>query len=65
MNTKIMKKFFHKKKWNAGFVQVHVDPPLVNLIKIKHNDKSDKDFVKIKLHKDPTSEILSLYESKM
>ena len=43
-----------KKMWNAGTVQVHVDPPPIPLIKSKNDDKSDKDFVKIKFCKDPT-----------
>ena len=55
----------HKNKWNAGTVQVHENPPLIPLIKIKIDDKSDTYFVKIKLRRDPTSEKLDLYEFKM
>ena len=33
--------------------------------KSKHNDKSDKDFVKLKLRRDPISEKSDLYESEM
>ena len=60
-----MKNVFHKKKWNSGTVQVHVDPHPVPLIKINNNDKSDKYFVKIKLHRDPASEKSELYEFKI
>ena len=49
-----MKNIFHKKKWNVGTVQVHVDPPLIPLIKSKNNEKLDKDCVKIKLRRYPT-----------
>ena len=55
----------HKKKWNTGTLQVHVEPPVIPLINSKNDDKSYKDFVKIKLRRDPTSEKLDLYEFKM
>ena len=42
-----------------------MDPPLIILIKNKHNDNSDKDFVNIKLRRDMTSEKLELYVFKM
>ena len=45
----------HKKKWNVGTVQVHLDPTPIPLIKIKNNEKQDKYFVEIKLRRDPTS----------
>ena len=45
--------------------QPHVDPPPINLIKEKHYGKSDKDFVKLKLRRDPTLTMLDLYEFKM
>ena len=60
-----MKNVYHKRKWNAGLLQLHVDPPPITLIKGKHNDKSEIDFVKIKFHRDPTSENLDLYEFKI
>ena len=60
-----MKNVYHQKKWNLVVVQVHAEPQLVPLIKIKHDDKSDKDFVKLKLHRDLTSDKLDLYEFKM
>ena len=46
-------------------MQVHVEPPLTPLIKIKHDDKFDKDIFELKLHSDPTSHKLDLYEFKM
>ena len=60
-----MKKFSHNKKWNTWTAQVHVDPPPTTLIKSKNDNKSYKDFVKIKLRRDPTSENLDLYQLKM
>ena len=60
-----MKNVFNKKKWSAGVVQLHVDPPPTPLIKIKHDDKSDKNFVNIKLRMDKTSKKSDLYELKM
>ena len=48
-----------------GVVQLHVEPPLISLIKIKWDDKLDKYFVKIKFHRYPISERLDLYELKM
>ena len=49
------------KNWNWGTVQVHVEPPLIPLIKSKNNDKLDKYCVKIKLCRDLTSEKLDIY----
>ena len=59
------RKFLHKKNWNRGAVQVYVDPPPIPLSKSKNNDKLDKYFVTLKLHRDPTSENSDLYEFKM
>ena len=44
-----MKNVSHKKKYNAGVVKVHVEPPPTPLIKSNHNDKSDMDFVKTEM----------------
>ena len=60
-----MNKVSHKKKWNDWVVQQHVDPPPTTLIKNKHDDKSDKNFVKIKLRRYLTSEKSELYEFKI
>ena len=45
--------------------QVHVEPPLTPLFKIKYDGKSEKDFVKLKLCRDLTSSTLGLYKLKM
>ena len=55
----------HNNNWNAGTVQVHVEPPPIPLIKNNNNEKLDKDFVKIKLHMNLTSQNVYLYEFKM
>ena len=57
--------FFHKKKWNVGVVQQHVDPPPTLLIKSKHDDNSEKDIVKLKLHRETISDNPDLYEFKI
>ena len=51
----------HKKKWYSGTTQVHVEPPLIPLIKINNNNKLNKDSFRIKLRKDLKSENLDLY----
>ena len=60
-----MRNVSHKKTWNTELVQLHVDPPPTPLIKSKHNDNPDNDFVKIGLRRDPTSENSNLYEFKI
>ena len=44
---------------------MHLEPPTTPLIKIKHDDKPYKYFVKIKLCRDPTSYLSDLYDFKM
>ena len=46
-------------------MQPHVEPPPIPLIKNKHDNNLEKDFVKIKLHRDPTSSSLDLYGFKI
>ena len=60
-----MKNISHNKSWDFGMNQVHVEPLLIPLIKGKYNGKSDKDFVKLKLRRYPTSSMSNLYEFKM
>ena len=60
-----MKNSFHRKKWNASVVQQHMYPPPVPLIKNKHDDNLEKYSIKLKLHRDLTSEKLDLYEFKI
>ena len=60
-----MQNVSHRKKWNAGLLQLHMDPPPITLIKGKHDDKSEKDSVGMKLGRDWTSKNSDLSESKM
>ena len=60
-----MKNFSHKKTWNVGETQVHVKPTLIPLIKIKHDDKSGKDFVELKLCRYQMRKNSDLYEFNM
>ena len=45
--------------------QVHVELPIILLIKIKHDNESDKNFVKLKLRRDTTSADSDLYGFEM
>ena len=45
--------------------QAHVEPPPIPPIKEMRDGKSDKDFVKLKLSRYPTSSTLDLYEFRM
>ena len=60
-----MKNVSHKNKWNAGIVQLQVEPPPTPIITSKHDDKLEKDFVKMKLHRDTPSDKSDIYEIKM
>ena len=55
----------NKKGWMTGMTQPHIDPPPITLIKEKHDSKSDKCFVKLKLCRYPISPTSDLYEFKM
>ena len=46
-------------------VEQHVDPPPISLIKSKHDDNLNNDFVKQQLRRDPISEKSDLCEFKM
>ena len=50
-NKSTIKNISHKKKWNAGTIQMHMDPSPIPLIKSNNGEKSDKDCVKIKLRR--------------
>ena len=54
-----------KNNLNVGTVQVQVETHHIQLIKSMKDDKSDKDFVKIKFRGDPSLEKSDLYEFKM
>ena len=43
-------------------MQMHVEPPPIVLIKSEQDDNSDKDFVKLKLHRDSTSFSSDMYK---
>ena len=60
-----MKNVSRNKVWNSGVLQSHVEPPLIIIIKLTHNGKSDKAFVKLKLHRGHTSSTLDLYEFRI
>ena len=60
-----MKIVSHKKKWNTGTIQVQLEPPPIPLPESNNDDKLDKEFVKIKLRRDTTSENSDPYEFKM
>ena len=60
-----MKNVSHKKTWNAGVTQVHLDPPPTPLMKSKQDDKSDNDCIKLKSRRDMLSERLEPYELNM
>ena len=45
--------------------QVHMEPPPTPLIKCKSDGKSEKDFVKLKIRRDPTPGTSDLYEFNM
>ena len=60
-----MKNVSSKKGWMKGMTLTHMEPPPITLVKEKHDGRSDKDFMKLKLRRDPTSSTLDLYEFKM
>ena len=60
-----MKNILHKKNWNTETVQVHVETPLITLIKSKNDDKLGKYCFKIKQCKFLMSQKLKLYGLKM
>ena len=43
--------------------QVHVEPLPTPLIKVKYDGKSDKYFVKLNMHRHPTSSMSDFYKS--
>ena len=55
----------HKNIWYTGSVQTHVDPPLITLIKSKLDLKMERDYAKIKLRRNTSSEKSDMYEFKM
>ena len=60
-----MNNVLHRKCWIQGAVKIHLDPPVIPLIKSKNDAKPDKDCVEIKMCRDLTSEKLDLYKFKI
>ena len=60
-----MKIFLYKKGWRSGEVQINMDPPFIQIIKINIDTKSQKDYVKIKFRRNPMLEKSGIYEFKM
>ena len=49
--------FILTNSWRAVALQIHVDTPMIPLIKIKLELKTERYYIKIKLHRNPTSKI--------
>ena len=45
--------------------KIHVEPPLIPIIKSKLDFKKENDYAKIKFRRSPTPEKLDMYEIKM
>ena len=52
----------HKKGWNSVMTQAHMEPPHIPLVKGIYDGKPDKDFVNMKLRRDPTSSTKDPYD---
>ena len=60
-----MKNVFHKKGWIADSNPARLETPPIPLVKEMSTGKSDGDYVKLKLRRDPTSSASDLYELRM
>ena len=60
-----MRNVFHNKGWGVETNPNHVEPPPNPIIKETSTGKSDGDYVKLKLRRDPTSSVSDLYELRM
>ena len=60
-----MKNFSSKNGWMTGTTQAHVETPPTPILKKLHNGKSDKEFLKLKLRRYPTSFTSDICELKM
>ena len=49
MNTGTIKNVLHSKKFDVSVVEQHIETRPIPLIKIMHDDKSDRDIVKNKI----------------
>ena len=50
----MMNNVFHKKGWGTNNKPAHVEPLPIPLMKETSTSKSDGDYVKLKLRRDPT-----------
>ena len=60
-----MKNVSSEKGWMTGMTHPHVEPPPIPLIQETYDGNPDKDLVKLKLRRDPTSSTSDLYEFKI
>ena len=60
-----MKKILYKKRWGADTNPARVEPPQIPLVKETYTGKSDGDYVKLKLRRDPMYSMLDIYEFMM
>ena len=57
-----MNNVFNQNSWNSEMRLVHVEPPPIPSVKVKYHVKSDKDLLKLKPFRDPTSSTSKLYK---
>ena len=60
-----MKNVLHKKGWGTETNPSHAQPHPIPLIKETYTGKSDGDYVKLKLRRDPMYSMLDIYEFMM
>ena len=60
-----IKKVLHKKVWGMDTNPDHIETPPIPLVKETSTGKSDRDYVKLKLHRDPKYSTSDLYEFRM
>ena len=60
-----MKRVSHRRGWGADTNTAHVETPPIPLVKETSTVKSYGDYVKLKMHRDPTSSTSDLYEIRM
>ena len=57
-----MNSYYNKKSWSTGVVKIHVEPPPIPKIKNNPDLKTERNYVKIKLGRNPNSEKSDMYE---
>ena len=60
-----MKNIYNKEVWGTETNPSHVEPPPIPLIKETCTGNTDRDYVKLKMHRDSTSIMSDLYEFRM